>query len=247
MNNKDMFIMHHRNPYSQEDKVFLDAVDRLLLVYKPHNYLDIDMFINIFSMIAAENTNLFQTCDELKKMFVVLKHATKSSGKDKRIGFAHKVYGKRVMDLLCLLSGDKEYKMFNALWPWFPDDMANRLMQKVAYNPNATLCDMSSALGAGLAIDSNTMGLIKIIAIRDYKKANSNADEIKYALSRVMEYVDKSDWYHAESNGALLHKMLGVNVVSKPKEDHWTLRKARADRAAEYILSMIRKQQGYQK
>ncbi len=240
MNDKNMFIMHHRNPYSQEDRVFLDAVDRLLLVYKPHNYLDIDMFINIFSMIAAANANLSQTCDEFKKMFVVLKHATKSSVKDKRIGVAHKVYGKRVMDLLCLLSGDKEYTMFIALWPWLPEDMANKLMQKLAYNPNATLYDMSSALGAGLAVDSNTMGLIKIIAIRDYKKANKNIDEITHALSGVMEYVLKSDYYNNKQNSALIKKMLGVNVEPTPKWDYYQLRQERIGRAVKNMTDVIR-------
>lgn len=249
MNKQNDFVMYHRKPYSLEDKVFIAAVDKVIAAYNPKNYLDINIFFGAFNEIAAKNPqdeNLQSTCKELIKTFSVLKNATeymKKTDKEK-VDFVHTIYGKRVMDLLCLLSDDKEYIMFKALWPWLPEEMGNRLLQKLAYNPQATLYDVSGALGAGLPIDSNIIGLIKIIAIRDYKKANKNADEIKQGLSWVMENVEKSDWYHAKSNSNLINKLLGVSVENTPKFDSWALQKERVAKITSRISDMIVKEQG---
>lgn len=252
MNKQNDFIMYHRNPYSLEDRVFLDAVDKVIAVYNPKNYFNIDTFFDAFAEIAAKNRTdktLRSTCEELSKTFGVLKRATEYVKKDAKgaVDLLHTIYGKRVMDLLCLLSDDKEYKLFRALWPWLPDEMGNRLLQKLAYNPNATLYDIASALGAGLPVDSNMAGLIKIVAIRDYKKANKNADEIKHALYWVMEYVEKSDWYCAKSNAGLINKLLGISVADAPKskyDDHWTLQQERVTKATNRVVNMIEREQG---
>ncbi len=250
MNKQNDFIMYHRKPYSLEDKVFIAVVDKVIASYNPKNYLNINIFFDAFNEIVAKNPqdeSLQSTCKELIKTFSVLKNATeyvKKTDKEK-VDFVHTIYGKRVMDLLCLLSDDKEYIMFKALWSWLPEEMGNRLLQKLAYNPKATLYDVSGALGAGLPIDSNTIGLIKIIATRDYKKANKNADEIKHGLSWVMESVEKSDWYRAKSNANLINKLLGICVEKAPKreDDHWTSQRERASRATNHIVEMIKREQ----
>lgn len=249
MNKQNDFVMYHRNPHSLEDKVFIAAVDKVIALYNPNNYFNIDNFFEAFIDIAAKNPTdktLQSTCKNLVETFGILKCATEYTKKDskKTVDSLHTEYGKRVMDLLCLLSDDKEYKMFKALWPWLPEEISNRLLQKLAYNPNATLYDMSSALGAGLPIDSNTVGLIKIIATRDYNKANKDADEIKHGLSWVMEHVEKSDWYRAKPNANLVSKLLGINVEATPKCDHWTLQQERVARATNNIADTIKRQQG---
>lgn len=217
MNKEEFVNMPNRKPYTMEEKVFVEAIDKFLLVYNPKNYLDFDVFLDVFFQMANQNTGVNtleqkmreKACKRIAKWFLGLKTMSNVIKKDAQVESSHNNFGTKIMDLLCLLKDAKQYIMLKALWPYMPNELSKKMLRKLAYNPNANLYDMASAFGAGLSVDSNTIGLLKIVLEKDFRKNSKDNQYVQTGLVRVMENIKMSAYYQNPQNELFIRKLFG--------------------------------------
>lgn len=157
-----------KKPTSTRDIIFLEAVNRLMVVWDTCHSNHLDKLVEILQEIRDNQHKCKFDCNDLIEIFKSYK--TNFIGKNHWFDNKPIDYNNSLIFLVWLLSGECRYKMVKEMLPYAANQ--NFLLGVLVTNEFATLQDIRDAFKAGIDINKNCVSAFKNVLCKEYGEAD---------------------------------------------------------------------------